>query len=120
MVNLQDLNKRFVYTREKHDKWTILDDPQGSLEGDCDDYALTVAWLLAGKSRFKLFLGILFCRYVLWYCTYDVGGHIILRYKGRWVDNIQKVFFEELPSNYKLKFPFLSLFGLYAWLVKSI
>jgi len=52
------VNDLFVYEYDTvqydaADYWRVLDVDAEKDEGDCEDYALTVAWLLAERSRFK-------------------------------------------------------------------
>jgi len=90
------VNNLFVYEYDKvqynaSDYWRILDVTAEKDEGDCEDYALTVAWLLADQSRWN-FLKMLFTkkfRICFVNVTVDdvVGGHAVLEYDGKIVDN---------------------------------
>ena len=52
MTELHELNKRFVYKSDsgRIDNWRIIKSPVGAIYGDCEDYSLTLIWLLEGKS----------------------------------------------------------------------
>ena len=90
------VNNLFVYEYDKvqynaSDYWRILDVNAEKDEGDCEDYALTVAWLLAEQSRWN-FLKMLFTkkfRICFVNVTVDgvVGGHAVLEHDGKIVDN---------------------------------
>jgi len=89
---VEKINSLFVYEYDKvqynaADYWRVLDVDAEKDEGDCEDYALTVAWLLAGQSRLK-FIWML-CTYQMKICYVEVngGGHAILNYEGLYVDN---------------------------------
>lgn len=108
-MNLTQLNERFEYTKDQGERWTILTNPTGPLKGDCEDYSLTLLWLESNKSMIKFWLNIIFCRYIIWFCTYDGEGHVVMyRRKQGWIDNIQQQWNRELPKNYKLKWPMIA------------
>ena len=69
------------------DYWRVLDVNAEKDEGDCEDYALTIAWLLADRSRFKFLWMLLTYQFKICYVTVNGGGHAILNYKGLYVDN---------------------------------
>jgi predicted transglutaminase-like cysteine proteinase len=93
---VKKVNGLFVYEYDKvqykaADYWRILDVNAEKDEGDCEDYALTVAWLLADQSRWN-FLKMLFTkkfRICFVNVTIDgvVGGHAVLEHDGQIVDN---------------------------------
>ena len=73
------------------DHWRIMKEPP--YLGDCEDYALTVLWLICNKSMWKfwwcLISGKAQIRRVI---THNGGGHAILRYGDMWIDNWTKKF----------------------------
>lgn len=90
---LRDLRRRFTYRPDGGlDRWRILRAPAGPLVGDCEDYALTLAWILAGKSLARFWLDLVLCRSVIWFCLSPRGrGHAMLWRRGRgWSDNIYR------------------------------
>lgn len=117
---LKDLNSRFVYKADRNDEWTILSKPEGTLEGDCDDYALTVAWHMSSKSELKMIWNFLRGKFMLWNMTYNGEPHIALRSNKLWIDNIQKRWVETLPSSYKKRFPYLSVLALLIFAIKKL
>lgn len=106
---LKDLNTRFIYRSDTREKWRILKDA-GTVWGDCEDYGLTLAWILSGRSMTRFWINILTFRFVIWHCLSPRGvGHAILWVHGHgWVDNIQRRFVsrrELRNKGYKLRYP---------------
>jgi len=101
---VERVNSLFVYEFDKVqynavDYWRVLDVDSEKDEGDCEDYALTVAWLLAGCSRIK-FLTMLFTgKFKICYVTVNGGGHAILQHEGFYVDNWKRAWC--LKSDYE-------------------
>lgn len=89
---VEKVNSLFEYELDKEqynaaDYWRVLDVTQEKDQGDCEDYALTVGWLLAGQSRLK-FLWMLMTREIrICYITANGGGHAVLEFEGMMVDN---------------------------------
>jgi hypothetical protein len=110
---LQILNAKFKYKYDKRyfDKWTILSDLDG-WEGDCEDYSLTLCWMLSNQSMVKLLWNILTFKYLFWYTLSPSGSaHAVVRVGGLYYDNIQKkgVTAEALKdAGYVFKFPLVS------------
>lgn len=107
---LEDLNSRFVYRRDKGESWKILK-TAGRIDGDCEDYSLTLIWLAEGKSIIRFWWALITFKYVIFYCMSprDVG-HAILWVRGHgWIDNIQREFFPSPRArSYRLRFPVLA------------
>ena len=92
---VQKVNKLFQYEADKEqynasDYWRVLDVSQDKDQGDCEDYALTVGWLLAGQSRLKFLWMLMRGKIKICYITANGGGHAVLRYDGMMVDNWKK------------------------------
>lgn len=90
-MTIADLNENFIWTKDRpFAGWKLLDG-EGELHGDCEDYALTVAWIEAGYSRLRLVWWIITFRAVFWFCL-SAGNrrtHWVLWLRGRgWIDNI--------------------------------
>lgn len=104
---LYDLNQRFVWTADgKVDTWRILSEPQGALRGDCDDYAVTVGWILAGKSMSRFWMDVVTLKAVYWFVKSDKNnvGHLVLKYRGLgYIDNIYPYWRPE--TSHRKKFP---------------
>lgn len=111
MKELELLNSKFVYKADKGESWKILktvtNKKARQVYGDCEDYSLTLLWLLSKKSLFKFWLNILSFRYVLWFCKYEDEFHVILKHKNKYVDNIQKKWIDKLPKQYTLLYPLI-------------
>ena len=87
---LDDLRTRFIYTADATDHWTVLRAPSGPLKGDCDDFALTVLWITAGQSWWRILWLVLTVQACMWYTRTPRGrGHMMLWMRGHgWIDNI--------------------------------
>ena len=56
--------------------------------GDCEDYALTLLWLISGKSMLKFWFNLItFKAQIRRVITKNGGGHAILRYGNMYADN---------------------------------
>ena len=101
------LNARFTYRAELKDRWRIMTGT-GPVQGDCEDYALTLIWLWEGRSMWRFWWALCIRRYVLWHCTVPSGaGHVVLWRRGRgWTDNIQRHLVTPLPGAYRRRFPY--------------
>ena len=92
-VILEHLNKNFKYVYDKNaygkrDAWYVM--KQVPFEGDCEDYSLTYLYEVSGRSYIKMFWNLIFGGYKIKFCTVRGEGHAVLRYKERYLDNIQK------------------------------
>ena len=77
-------------TYKMSDVWRVLKpSTDGKYRGDCEDFALTWAFLECGESYSKLYLGILKGTYRIWYIEgKSGGGHAVLELpNGMFVDN---------------------------------
>ena len=93
MVNVDQINANYTYRYDrdqygKPDRWKIMEGPQ--YVGDCEDYSLTVLWHIAGQSWFKFWLLQVIGVASIRLCHLPGGAHIVLRYKGHYIDNIQQ------------------------------
>ena len=92
MEAVQKVNSLFEYEFDKDqynvaDYWRVLDVNAEKDKGDCEDYALTVGWLLAGQSRLKFTWMILTKKIKICYISTSAGGHAVLEHDGLMVDN---------------------------------
>lgn len=110
---LKEVRDRFRYVADKKiDTWNIMKAKSGPLEGDCDDFAITVAWKLAGESTLRLLWDLLTFKSVIWHCTALGGGaHAVLWHRGKgWCDNMVPEWRDRTP--HKKHFPWLLPFAL--------
>lgn len=116
---LDDLRRRFVYRGEARDRWSILVAQSGPLVGDCDDFALTVAWLVSGQSWSRLLVNIALFRIVPWNVVTDRGtGHMALWVRGRgWICNIHPQFG---PRRFRRRLPYILPLFLVGAVVKGL
>lgn len=86
-----DLNRRFTYRADKGEYWRVLKG-WGAVEGDCEDYSLTLIWLSEGRSMLRFWIALITFKYLIWRCTSPGGGgHAVLWTRGiGWTDNIQR------------------------------
>jgi hypothetical protein len=118
------LNSKFVYKadpRKYFDSWKILYGAD-KWEGDCEDYSLTLIWLLSDKSLIKFIWNITVFKYLMWYVKTSNGvGHAVVKIDGLYYDNIQKRCVSKqflLEQGYNFKFPMLFPF-IYIKLILS-
>lgn len=107
--SVQELNDRFVYKRDRKEHWTILRNLTGPLEGDCEDYALTLLWFESQRSTVRALWALFRGTYKIWFCYYTPTGegHAVLSHDGEYIDNIQKRWVSDLgPLGYDMRYPF--------------
>lgn len=107
--SLDDLRARYVYTRDKKDHWSLLNNPEGPLRGDCEDWAYTVLWICAGGSWLRFWWLVLTCQAMPWWCKFHGNGepHVMLWVKGRgWTDSYYREW-SDTPQHPK-KIPYIA------------
>lgn len=92
---LQYLNEHFDYEYDKdmygsRDCWRIM--YQLPFKGDCEDYSLTYLYEAAGRSHAKVVWYLLTGKAKMCFCRFEGEGHAVLRWEGKYIDNIQKKF----------------------------
>ena len=93
-MELKELNKKFKYRKDRdqfgqRDAWYIM--KHEPYHGDCEDYSLTLLFNLKDRKWEKFLLSLLTRESKICHCKSPRGvGHAVLRYKGRYIDNIQK------------------------------
>jgi len=106
---LAQLRRLFTYRADAwFDLWQVMrPSAAGRLVGDCEDFSLTLAYLLAGRSWPRFWWHQITGKSVIWFCRMDDGqGHATLWHRGSgWVDNV--VPFWRPASPHRLRFPFL-------------
>lgn len=113
---VEKVNSLFEYEYDKDqyqaaDYWRVLDVSLDKDQGDCEDYALTVAWLLAGQSRWKFLWMLLTKKFRICFVTVNGGGHAVLEHDGLMVDNWKRCWtprttYETDYAEYKWMFKF--------------
>ena len=92
-MDFEELNNEFKYVKDsdqygKRDAWYIL--KEAPYNGDCEDYSLTLLYNLTGRSIIKMFISLLTRESKLCFCKVRGIGHAVLKWRGKYIDNIQK------------------------------
>jgi hypothetical protein len=94
--DLAHFNANFIWTQDSRlDSWRLLRaGSDGKFRGDCDDYAVTVAYLESGSSWLRFWWRTVTRQKVFWYCRTKEGeSHMHLWVWGKgWIDNINPSF----------------------------
>ena len=105
MLDLHNMDKhvdhlnqtwKYLYDTDQYgsrDYWTIMKEPP--YEGDCEDYALTLLWLMSGKSMVHFWFNIITMKVQLRRVITDNGkggGHVVLKIGNLYIDNWTKRF----------------------------
>lgn len=117
-MELQDaidaVNAKFKYEKDgKFDNWDVMG-PE--MRGDCEDYALTIAYLHSG-SWLLFFLRWMLGYYQMWYVKTPSGeGHAVLEVEGKYIDNFYRELVTEMPKHkFQFQFSRFMLFGKLLW-----
>lgn len=95
----------FKYKADGFDTWRVIS--KQPYEGDCDDFSLTIAYLKAGNwFRFWFMVWTLQIRFLL-VTAPSKEPHVVLRYKGKYIDNIKPFWCDTL--DYPTRFPWVFL-----------
>jgi hypothetical protein len=116
--SIKEVSDKFVYTADKtgdfiKDNWFVMSETDGEYRGDCEDYALTVLYILAG-GYFKMLWNLLIGKYSLHIVASagDVLNHCVGRVDDMWFDNWtlsaknREEFFERTQHKYGKKISF--------------
>lgn len=92
---LKHLNFNFEYEYDKdmygrRECWRIMYNLP--YKGDCEDYALTYLYEVSGRSHAKMLWNLFIGKAKICFCKVKGEGHAVLRWKGQYLDNIQKKF----------------------------
>lgn len=87
--------KRFVYKEDPKswwpDYWFVMKEKDGKMYGDCDDFAVTVLWLVCKRNLLKFFWHVLFTHkhkvYRVRSNNSSTYNHLIGRVDDYWFDN---------------------------------
>lgn len=117
---LTDLHVRYRYVPDRtRDRWTVLTAPEGPLEGDCEDYALTALWHVAGCSWARFWWLVITFQAVIWFARFETNGqgHAVLWVRGRgWTDSFYQ--FWAPRTRHSRVFPYLAPFLALVMIVK--
>jgi hypothetical protein len=111
-ATMQAVKSRFKWVSDGEvDSYHIMAS-EGPIDGDCDDFAITVLWELAGCSRWRFLWWLVSFKGVLWFVRDPKGArHITLWVRGvGYTDNWKSGFTptEELHERrYPLAWPFV-------------
>lgn len=101
--HVEHLNEtwKYLYDDDQYgsDTWHIMKEPP--YEGDCEDYALTLLWLMSGKSMVNFWINVITMQAQLRRVRMKRGGfHIVLKVGNLYADNWTKKFvtWEEMES----------------------
>jgi predicted transglutaminase-like cysteine proteinase len=91
---IKTLNSKFKYKADPFrwfDHWRVMVNDGDVWYGDCEDYSLTLAWLVSDQSLIKFIWNLVTFRVLLWFVKSPNGeGHGIIKIDGLYYDNIQK------------------------------
>jgi predicted transglutaminase-like cysteine proteinase len=112
----KEVASKFRYVTDKikygfFETWSVMDTTKTVWEGDCEDYSLTVLWLMSNEKRSTFLFNILLhpdygMHFVKYLPTGE--GHAVLAYRDKFCDNIQKEWFSkqnEAYEHYDWKWP---------------
>lgn len=97
---LAQLLRDFTYRADgRLDRWQVATEP-GQVWGDCEDFALALAWRLAGGSWPRFLWHLLICKSVIWHCRTPQGGaHAALWHRGAgWACNVYPAWRQATPN----------------------
>lgn len=99
---------RFKYARDpKIDTWTI-NRGDGTIQGDCEDFSLSVLWELSDRSWFKFWMYLITFQAVIWFVKTRGGeGHAVIWFGGHWTDNTANGWYDSNQMTHKKIFPFI-------------
>ena len=79
---------KYLYDDDQYgsDTWHIIKEPP--YEGDCEDYALTLLWLMSGKSMVNFWINVITMQAQLRRVRMKRGGfHVVLKVGDLYADN---------------------------------
>lgn len=102
------LNERFEYCEESRwsDRWDVMRG-KNALLGDCDDYAITLAYYVTGRTWLGLLRAVWRRNVEFWYCfTSDGESHMLLKHNDMWIDNIHREWSHDPRHDLRFRAPF--------------
>ena len=92
---IEQVSAKFVYTPDPKpfpfDYWFVMKERNGELKGDCDDFSITILWLLCNSSLLSFIWNVLILhRFKLHRVMALNGYHIVGEVDGLFFDNWTK------------------------------
>ena len=89
---VKEVASKFKYRADSikvFDWWYVMRERDGKLHGDCDDFSLTVLWMMCNRSVLQfLWKVIISHQYRLYFAKTRTGGiHCVGYAEGCWFDN---------------------------------
>jgi hypothetical protein len=120
---IDTVNQKFHYQSDPRsfftDYWFVMQEKDGQLRGDCDDYSVTVLWYLCNENFWTFIWNVLVLhRYRLHRVETATGEyHVIGEADGWWFDNwtCRACSRDELFAATKHKYLMLYLSPIIAW-----
>ena len=130
MANTSELVNNWNYVSDTKnyqikELWRVLKPAEdGKYYGDCEDFALTWAFLELDSSHKRLYLALLTGKVKMWYVkagpTEARGGHAVLEMDGQFVDNWSKKLVDKGYMETKFKHEFKYTFSRFAIFYKLL
>lgn len=105
----KDIRRRFHYTSDPSgiDKWVVTKDGN-TIYDDCDGWALTSLYDIAGRSWFWFWFYQITFQAVIWKVkSYNGGWHAVLWYRGYWTDNMEVGWYETHQMRHTRVLPYV-------------
>ena len=107
---------KFVYKKDPKifDYWSVMQEQNDQMKGDCDDFALTCLWKVCDRNLIKFFINVFVLhKYRIYFCKTQTGElHAVGYAQGLYFDNWTR---QALPkqeflekTNHKIYFFFVS------------
>jgi hypothetical protein len=89
---INTVNQKFRYQSDPRsfftDYWFVMQEKDGQLRGDCDDYSVTVLWYLCNENIWSFIWNVLILHRYRLHRVKAIGGwHVIGEAEGQWFDN---------------------------------
>lgn len=93
-----DFVRRFVWTKQGPLQGLRILKEDGPVQGDCRNFALTIAWLASGRSMIVMILNLIIGNTVLWFC-WNKGPHMSVWENGNgWICSSFRTWHQKSPN----------------------